>query len=73
VCQVCDVDLGEVYGDIGAGYIEAHHLTPFASLDGRATELDPRDDFAVVCPNCHRMLHKGPPFSIAELRARIAG
>jgi 5-methylcytosine-specific restriction protein A len=70
-CQVCDVVLSDIYGDIADGYIEAHHLTPFASLEGRATELDPATDFAVVCPTCHRMLHKGPPFSIAELRARL--
>ena len=43
---------------LGEGYIEAHHLTPFAELEGRPTKLDPRKDFAVVCASCHRMLHR---------------
>jgi|SRR5215213_221125 len=73
-CQVpaCGKDLSEVYGDLAAGYIEAHHLTPFASLEGRPTELDPRTDFAVVCPDCHRMIHrKGDPYSLDEVSAHI--
>jgi 5-methylcytosine-specific restriction enzyme A len=68
---VCDVRLEEVYGPVAKGYIEAHHLTPFASLEGRPTELDPETDFAVVCANCHRMLHKGPPYAIVELKAML--
>jgi 5-methylcytosine-specific restriction enzyme A len=60
------------YGEIGAGYIEAHHLTPFSELKGRPTQLDPKTDFAVLCPNCHRMLHKkSPPFTPEELRAAM--
>jgi 5-methylcytosine-specific restriction protein A len=60
------------YGKIGADFIEAHHLTPFAEIKGRPTKLDPKEDFAVVCPNCHRMLHKeSPPLTIEDLRSRI--
>ncbi|GAA0683855.1 hypothetical protein GCM10009429_05460 [Dyella marensis] len=57
-CEVCAVDLGERYGAIGSGYIEAHHLRPISSLKGTKAELDPVRDFAVLCPNCHRMVHK---------------
>jgi 5-methylcytosine-specific restriction enzyme A len=71
-CQACEQRLGDIYGDdIGAGYIEAHHLSLFASLDGRPTELDPTADFAVLCPNCHAMVHRGPPFSVDEIRTRL--
>jgi 5-methylcytosine-specific restriction protein A len=69
-CQVsaCGKDLSDIYGELGEGYIEAHHLTPFASLEGRPTELNPVDDFAVVCPDCHRMIHRrADPYSLAEL------
>jgi 5-methylcytosine-specific restriction protein A len=72
VCQTCGINMGDAYGPVGEGYIEAHHLTPLARLNGRPTELDPATDFAVVCPNCHRMLHKGPPFTLEELRAMLA-
>lgn len=57
-CEVCGVDLSERYGSIGSGYIEAHHLRPMSSLKGVKAELDPVRDFAVLCPNCHRMVHK---------------
>ena len=73
-CQVpaCGKDLSEIYGDLANGYIEAHHLTPFASLEGRPTELDPRTDFAVVCPDCHRIIHRRTePYSLEEVSAHM--
>lgn len=57
-CQVCGVDFGKRYGPLGAGYIEAHHLRPMSSLKGTKAELDPIRDFAVLCSNCHRMVHR---------------
>jgi 5-methylcytosine-specific restriction protein A len=30
-CQVCDFSFEEVYGELGAGYIEVHHLKPLSS------------------------------------------
>ena len=74
-CQVqaCGKDLSEIYGELASGYIEAHHLTPFAKLEGRPTELDPKNDFAVVCPDCHRMLHRRlEPYSLEEISTRIS-
>jgi 5-methylcytosine-specific restriction protein A len=64
--------LEEVYGPVADGYIEAHHLMLFASLEGRPTELDPKTDFAVVCANCHRMLHRGAPYTVQELRDMLS-
>jgi 5-methylcytosine-specific restriction protein A len=55
--RVC-FNYADRHGTLGAGYIEAHHLTPLADLQGRPTELDPRHDFAVVCASCHRMIRK---------------
>jgi len=71
-CMVCGFNFEETYGEIGVGYIEAHHLTRFSELKGRPTQLDPKTDFAVLCPNCHRTLHKvTPPLTPDELRVRI--
>lgn len=71
-CVVCGFNFQETYGEIGVGYIEAHHLTPFSDLKGRPTMLDPKTDFAVLCPNCHRMLHRvTPPITPEELRKRM--
>ncbi|KIO49850.1 DUF3578 domain-containing protein [Nitrosospira sp. NpAV] len=58
ICQTCSFDFEEKYGEIGREFIEAHHLTPLHILKGRKVMLDPKKDFAVLCANCHRMVHK---------------
>ncbi|MDL2199385.1 DUF3578 domain-containing protein [Halopseudomonas aestusnigri] len=57
-CEICGISFSDVYGPIGANYIEAHHLKPISSIKGMRVEMNPRDDFAVLCSNCHRMLHR---------------
>ena len=70
-CQACDVDLGERYGSIGQEYIEAHHLRPISTLEeGVLVRYDAATDFAVLCPNCHRMIHRmEDPSNLYKLRA----
>lgn len=67
VCEVCDFDFEAVYGELGSGYAECHHLIPLAQLEKvRKTKLA---DLAIVCANCHRMLHRPQSMlAIAELR-----
>jgi 5-methylcytosine-specific restriction endonuclease McrA len=67
-CDVCGFDFEQEYGELGAGYIEAHHTVPVSQLTGDTkTQLS---DLALVCSNCHRMLHRGPRLlTIDELRA----
>ena len=68
-CEACKTDLGEVYGDLGEGYIEAHHRLPVAQLEeGATTKLS---DLAALCPNCHRMIHRNGLISVEELAARL--
>ncbi|HYG41484.1 MAG TPA: DUF3578 domain-containing protein, partial [Bordetella sp.] len=57
-CQICSINFDKLYGDIGKDYIEAHHLTPLASLKGQKVAMHPKKDFAVLCANCHRMIHR---------------
>jgi 5-methylcytosine-specific restriction protein A len=72
-CEVCGFDFEAVYGPLAKPFAECHHRLPLASLpaeDGRETR--PRD-LAVVCANCHRMLHALRPVpTVEELRARVA-
>lgn len=66
-CEVCGFDFHEAYGDLGEGFIEAHHRVPLSELDGeKITKLE---DLALVCSNCHRMLHRS--ISIADLKNKI--
>jgi 5-methylcytosine-specific restriction protein A len=57
-CEVCNFNFETKYGDIGKQYIEAHHLTPIATLALDTFRVNIKDDFAVLCANCHRMAHK---------------
>jgi 5-methylcytosine-specific restriction protein A len=50
---------GSQYGDLGKGFIEAHRLRPIATLEeGTPVKYDVAADFAVLCSNCHRMIHR---------------
>jgi 5-methylcytosine-specific restriction enzyme A len=73
VCQACGFDFQQHYGAIGAGFIEAHHLTPIASLSqGTTVTYDVATDFAVLCSNCHQMIHRLPdPSDIGTLVSTI--
>jgi len=56
-CEVCSFDFQAVYGELGEGFIECHHTVPVSKLHpGHKTQLK---DLALVCGNCHRMLHRG--------------
>jgi 5-methylcytosine-specific restriction protein A len=58
-CQACDLDFVKRYGAIGQGFIEAHHLKPISELEeGVPVKYDVALDFAVLCANCHRMIHR---------------
>ena len=71
-CEVCGFDFEQRYGSIGHGFAEVHHKDPLASSTGRRRVG--LKQVAIVCSNCHRMLHRGDPvFSLTELRTRLAG
>jgi 5-methylcytosine-specific restriction protein A len=71
-CQGCDFNFEEKYGEIGKDYIEAHHLVPISLFKGQVVKLDPKLDFAVLCSNCHRMIHRTEnPNNISAFRQNI--
>jgi len=66
-CQVCGFSFADKYGELGDGFIEAHHLFPISQLTEQTeTKID---DLALVCSNCHRMLHRRRPWlTLDELK-----
>ena len=68
-CEVCSFSFQRVYD---AEYIECHHISPISGSNGEVeTALS---DLALVCANCHRMLHKmrdGKYLSIEDLKEHI--
>jgi 5-methylcytosine-specific restriction enzyme A len=56
-CEICGFDFYDKYGELGIGFIEVHHRIPLADLYSEMrVELK---DLALVCSNCHRILHRG--------------
>lgn len=69
-CEACMFEFEEFYGDIGKGYIECHHRTPLASF--KVSTKTTLDDLALVCSNCHRMVHKKiDSLTVEDLRMMI--
>ncbi len=59
-CQVCGFNFYETYGELGRGYIECHHTKPVSEYKSKSkTRVE---DMALVCSNCHRMLHRKRPW-----------
>jgi 5-methylcytosine-specific restriction enzyme A len=73
-CMGCSLKLSDLYGPVAEGCIDAHHLIPLSSLDDdEVVRFDPKKDFAVLCPNCHRVIHRMEDCSDMEgLRKLIA-
>ncbi len=59
VCRACGFDFRIAYPGVADNqFIEAHHLVPISQLKGQKLRRDPIRDFAVLCSNCHRMIHR---------------
>jgi 5-methylcytosine-specific restriction protein A len=58
-CEVpeCGFDFEAVYGSLGVGFAHVHHLKPLA--EANAPTITRLEDLAVVCANCHAMVHVG--------------
>lgn len=63
VCEACGLDPAAHYGLASRlpperMPVDVHHLTPLSSLqEGERVKYRVPDDFAVLCPTCHRVVH----------------
>ncbi|MFW3164861.1 HNH endonuclease [Pseudomonas syringae pv. syringae] len=70
-CQACGMSFGDVYGELGTGFIHVHHEVPLHTLGG-PQNVDPVKDMKPLCPNCHAMVHRAdPPIPVIELREQL--
>ncbi|WP_053375555.1 HNH endonuclease [Paenibacillus sp. FJAT-27812] len=71
-CMGCKFNFEEFYGDHGKGFIEIHHINPLSSVQ-KEHYVDPKEDIAVLCANCHRMIHRrrSDMLSLDELIAMV--
>jgi len=69
-CEVCGFNFADVYGSRGNDFIEGHHKRLISEMtEGEKTKIE---DIAMLCSNCHRMIHKSPTITIEELAEIIA-
>lgn len=66
-CEACGFVFEDKYGELGKYYAECHHVIPLSELK---SEQKPRiDELAIVCANCHRMIHRKKPWlTIQQLK-----
>lgn len=59
ICEVpnCGFDFLSVYGDLGEGFAEVHHIIPLRNAPPEGLKIT-LEDLAVVCSNCHSMIHR---------------
>lgn len=70
-CEACGFDYAETFGERGWGFIEAHHTKPVETLlPGSKTKVG---DLALLCANCHRMIHVARPWLTVEELCRLLG
>lgn len=63
-CELCGFDFSVKYGEMGDGFIEAHHKQPISQIEpGEKTKIE---DLIMVCSNCHSMLHTGEEWLTPE-------
>jgi 5-methylcytosine-specific restriction protein A len=68
-CEACKFNFSDKYGELGHKFVEAHHLTPISNLEIGKFEINIEQDFAVLCSNCHSMIHRlDDPSDLGKLR-----
>jgi predicted HNH restriction endonuclease len=71
-CQACGFNFEAFYGPRGKDFIHVHHHKPISSYGDRVI-INPKTDLAVLCANCHAIIHRYPhnPLSLEELKQLI--
>ncbi|WP_433314985.1 HNH endonuclease [Micromonospora chersina] len=62
-CEACGFDFFRTYGPRGLDYIECHHRLPL-HVSGKTRNR--MEDLALICSNCHRMIHRMAPWLTVE-------
>lgn len=69
-CEVCGFSFGRAYGSAASEYCEVHHLLPFSEVE--QTTRTRMEDLAILCANCHRVVHlHNPPYTLAQVRSLL--
>ncbi|MDQ3497115.1 MAG: HNH endonuclease [Actinomycetota bacterium] len=70
-CQVCGFSFHCAYGSAASDYCEVHHLLPLSEVEH--TTRTRMEDLAILCANCHRVVHlKNPPYTLNQVTRLLA-
>lgn len=70
-CEICGFSFENIYGLVGEKFCEVHHIRVLSeNNEGELTIT--LDDLAILCSNCHRVIHKKrPAYTINEVKSLI--
>lgn len=54
-CKICGFNYESIYGELGKGYIQIHHIS---KDDNSSFDIDIKKDIIPICDNCHGMIHR---------------
>jgi hypothetical protein len=70
-CEVCGFSFARTYGRAASDYCEVHHLLPWSEVE--ETTRTRMEDLAILCANCHRVVHlRNPPYTLKQIRRMLA-
>jgi predicted HNH restriction endonuclease len=69
-CEACGFCFEDHYGGLAKDCLVAHHINPIAHRT--RPSMTSLDDIALLCPNCHAVVHtQDPPLSLEEVREML--
>jgi len=67
-CEACQIEYGDFLNGLGAKVLQVHHRRQLAASD--TPRLTSIRDLAVVCANCHSLIHANPRQAMSVTRLR---
>ncbi len=65
-CELCNFSFEDIYGSLGKGFIEVHHIIPVSEMKkNHETKID---ELMMLCANCHRMAHRAGDTKNLEIK-----
>ena len=72
-CEICGFSFSRAYSGAPSDYCEVHHLLPLSKVE--QTTRTRMEDLAILCANCHRVVHlrdDPEPYTLNEVRSMLA-
>lgn len=75
ICEVCQTNYENCYGELGNSVMEVHHLKPLGQIK-EEHDINPETDLVCLCANCHKVMHSairkyGHTLTATELKETV--